>query len=312
VQDGLATKNTGIERYSSVHVNLTYLLVDLLFASLLVRHNFYMCIRSRKKVLVRTFPKTFVGATFLLLIATTMLVACGDNGNAAASTGSSGGTGTQAKQGARRGAMEAGTIDKYDATAKTLTVKKSDGSTVTFTTTNARIVKSQKISSQDLSTALGTSGVRVSVMGQQASDGTYTAQNITISGATAMGNGTPPAGGPKNGTPRAGGPGGGTPPAGMNGTPPANGMRRLMLQNAKLQDNQLTGTDQAGKSITVKLSDTTTIFKETSGTTDDLKTGENVSVTPAFSQNGGGSSSNQEARMIIVGNIAETAQQPAN
>jgi hypothetical protein len=254
-----------------------------------------------------------------------MLVACGGDGNAAASTtGSSGGTGAQAKQGPGRGGMEAGTIDKYDATAKTLTIKKSDGSTVTFTTTNARIVKSQKISSQDLSTALGTSGVRVSVMGQQASDGTYTAQNITVSDATAMGNGTPPAGGPmngtppaggpKNGTPRAGGPGGGTPPAGMNGTPPANGMRRIMLQNAKLQDNQLTGTDQAGKSITVKLSDSTTIFKETSGTTDDLKAGQNVSVSTGRSQNGNNSSnssSSQEAGMIIVGDIAENAQQPA-
>ncbi len=269
-------------------------------------------------MLVRTFPKTFVGATFLLLIATTMLVACGGDGNAAASTSSSsGGNGANAKQGARRGMMEAGTIDKYDATAKTLTVKKSDGSTVTFTTTNARIVKSQKISTQDLSTALGTSGVRVSVMGQQGSNGTYTAQNITVSDATTMGNGapqngTPPAGGPKNGTPRAGGPGGGTPPAGMNGTPSANGMRRIILQNAKVQDNQLTGTNQAGKSITVKLSNTTTIFKETSGTADDLKAGENVSVTPAFSQNGKSSSSNQKARMIIVGDIAETAQQPAN
>ncbi|GHO93961.1 hypothetical protein KSF_040090 [Reticulibacter mediterranei] len=207
--------------------------------------------------------------------------------------------------------METGTIDKYDATAKTLTVKKSDGSTATFTITNARIVKSQKISSQDLSTALGTSDIRVSVMGQQASDGTYTAQNITVSDTTAMGNGAPPAGGPKNGTPRVGGPGGGTPPAGMNGTPPANGMRRIMLQNAKVQDNQLTGTDQAGKTITVKLSDTTTIFKETTGTADDLKAGQNVSVTPAFSQNGN-TSNNQEARMIIVGDIAETAQQPAN
>jgi hypothetical protein len=217
--------------------------------------------------------------------------------------------------------METGTIDKYDTTAKTLTIKKSDGSTVTFTATNARIVKSQKISTQDLSAALGTSGVRVSVMGQQASDGTYTAQNITVSDATTMDNGTPPAGGPmngtppaggpKNGTPRAGGPGGGTPPAGMNGTPPANGMRRIMLQNAKVQDNQLTGTDQAGKTITVKLNDTTTIFKETTGTANDLKAGQNVSVTPAFSQNGS-TSSNQEARMIIVGDIAATTQQPVH
>src|SRR5437763_16725660 len=124
-------------------------------------------------MLVRTssFSKSFVGATIgatlLLLMAMGFLVACGDSGSTSASTGSN----SAPRQGGRNRANDSGTIDKYDATAKTLTVKTASGTTVTFTTTNARIVKSEKITSQALSSLLGTSGTRVSVTGQQGSDG---------------------------------------------------------------------------------------------------------------------------------------------
>jgi hypothetical protein len=156
-------------------------------------------------------------------------------------------------------------------------------------------VKSQKITTQDLSTLLGTSGIRVSVTGQQGSDGTYTAQDLIVSDVSAMANGTPPAGGPQ-------------------GTPRANGMHRFTLQNAKLQNNQLTGTDQTGKSITVKLSDSTVIYKEPTGTASDLQVGQAVTVNPARAQ-GGSASSTEEARMIVVGDTAQqaaAAPQPGN
>jgi hypothetical protein len=180
-----------------------------------------------------------------------------------------------------------------------LTIKKADGTTTTFSTTNARIVKSQKITTQDLSSLLGTSGVRVSVTGQQGSDGTYTADGLVVLDMTAMANGTPPAGAPQ-----------GTPPAGApKGTPRANGKHRIMLQNAKFQNNVLTGTDQAGKSVTVNVSGTTTMFKETTGTASDLQTGQTVTINPARAQGGNASSGTEEARMIIVG---DTAQQPTN
>jgi hypothetical protein len=267
-------------------------------------------------LLVRTFPRSLIGVAFLLLMATGLLVACGDNGSATTTTSSSstsntGSTSNSANRPNR--ANLSGTISKYDASAKTLTIKTANGTTTTFSTTNARIVKSQKITTQDLGTLLGTSGVRISVTGQQGSDGTYTAQDVTVSDVTATGNGTPPTG--MNGTPPAGGPQG-TPPAGApNGTPRANGMRRIMLQNAKFQNNQLTGTDQTGKSVTVTISSTTTLYKETTGTVSDLQVGQAVIVNPARPQGGNTSSSTEEARQIIVGDTAQQAAgapQPGN
>jgi hypothetical protein len=164
-------------------------------------------------------------------------------------------------------------------------------------------VKSQKITSQDLTSLLGTSGMRVSVTGQQGNNGTYTANNVVVSDVTAA-NGTPPAG--ANGTPPAGAP---------KGTPRANAMRRIMLQNAKFQNNQLTGTDQAGKSVTVTISSTTTMYKETTSTASDLQVGQAVIVNPARAQGGNASSdSTQDARMITVGDTAQDGggQQPGN
>src|SRR5579884_857599 len=265
---------------------------------------------------MRTFPKTFLGVTFLLLMATGLLVACGSGGSATTSTSSSSnntGSTSTPKNRANR-ANFSGTIAQYDASSKVLTIKTADGTTTTFSTTNARIVKSQKITSQDLTSLLGTSGMRVSVTGQQGSNGTYTANSVTVSDVAAMANGTPAAG--MNGTPPAGGPQG-TPPAGApKGTPRANGMRRIMLQNAKFQNNQLTGTDQAGKSVTVAISSRTTMYKETRGTVSDLQVGQAVIVNPARPQGGNASStSTQDARQIIVGDTAQQANgapQPGN
>jgi ABC-type Fe3+-hydroxamate transport system substrate-binding protein len=282
-----------------------------------------MYARSIKKMLARTFPKSLIGVVFLLLMATGLLVACGDNGSATTTTGSSSSTSSSSSStGNQRPnrANFAGTISQYDASANTLTIKTADGTTTTFSTSKARIIKSQKITTQDLTSLLGTTGIRVAVTGQQASDGTYTAQDVTVSDVTATGTagapqGTPPAG--MNGTPPAGGPQG-TPPAGApKGTPRANGRHRFMLQNAKFQNNQLTGTDQTGKSITVNLSSSTVIYKETTGTASDLQVGQTVIVNPARAQGGNASSSTQDARQIIVGDTAQDngnggAPQPGN
>src|SRR5690242_8061847 len=87
----------------------------------------------------------------------------------------------------------------------------------------------------------------------------------------------------------------------MNGTPRANSEQDFMLQNAKLQNNQLTGADQTGKSITVHLSSSTAIDEEIAGTASDLQVGKAVDINPARSQGGNANSSTQDARQIIVG-----------
>jgi hypothetical protein len=190
-----------------------------------------------------------------------------------------------------------GTIGSYDASAKTLTVKLSDGSTQTFDASNARIMKSQKITQAQLSTALGTSGTSVMVVGQQGSDGTYTAQALVVSDAANAGaaGGNGPRGGAPNGTPGARPGGGQGAGAGAGG--------RVVLQNAKLQNNQLVGTDQGGKSVTVNLSSSTTFMQQTTGSASDLTAGQTVTVNGGPAQ----SSGTATARTITVGDAIPQA-----
>jgi hypothetical protein len=191
-----------------------------------------------------------------------------------------------------------------------LTVKESDGTTATFSTSNARMLKSQKITQQQLSSLLGNSGTIVIVMGQQAGTGTYTAQAVIVADRA---NGMGPGGGPgqgarPNGTPPAGAPQGGqmmgTPPAGapqgqgtQNGTPPAGGNRGIVVQDGKLQNNQLVGKDRQGQAITVNLSGTTTILQQTVATASDLQTGQTVTIQGAPAQSG----STAAALQILIG-----------
>lgn len=259
--------------------------------------------------MARNFTKSFVGIAFLLLVTGGLLVACGgDNGSTTTTSSSNSSTSSAGPRNANRGNVS-GTISQYNISTKVLTVKKSDGTTTTFSTTNARIVKSQKITMQDLSSLLGTSGMRVTITGKQSSDGTYTAQNLVISDVTVRGNGNPPAG--AAGTPPAGAPKGMPPTGAPGGTPRANGRYRLMLQQAKLQNDQLTGTDQTGKSVTVKLSNTTVMYKETLGTTSDLQNGQNVVINlrGPGARNTASSTGTTQAGMITVG---DSTQQPGN
>jgi len=194
-----------------------------------------------------------------------------------------------------------GTIDTFNASTNTLTIKGADGATQTFTISKARIVKSQKITSQQFSTLLGTSNAIVQMTGQPGGSDTYTAQTLVVSDISNMGgNGTAPRGTPST-RPK------GTPSARPNGTPRAGtgagGARRITLRNGKLQNNQLIGTDQSGKTITVKLDTTTVLFQQTAGTTGDLKAGITISVMAAPSQG----STSQDARSIVIGDLEQPA-----
>lgn len=268
-------------------------------------------------MVARNNIKTFACAIFFLLMATCALAACGgsssttsssssSSGSSASSSGGSSSSSSSTPAAGNRPNRVSGTITQYDSSAKTLTVKESDGTTATFSTGNARILKSQKITQQQLSSLLGNSGTFVSVMGQQAGTGTYTAQTIIVSqmvngngngpgGAPGQGarpNGTPPAGGRMMGTPPAGAPQGGQ----MMGTPPAGG-NRVFVQNGKLQNNQLVGKDRQGQTVTVNLSSSTTILQETAATASDLQTGQTVTIMGAPAQNG----STADARQILIG-----------
>jgi hypothetical protein len=69
------------------------------------------------------------------------------------------------------------------------------------------------------------------------------------------------------------------------------------VQNGKLQNNQLVGTDRQGKTITVNLSGTTTILQQTTATASDLQTGQTVTIQGAPAQSG----STTDARQILIG-----------
>lgn len=210
-----------------------------------------------------------------------------------------------------------GTVQTYDAASKSLTVQENSGSTQTFDASNAVISKNTKLALADLSKENLASDI-ILVTGQKGSDGTYTAADLNLSDAASAGNGGFPGAG-ANGTPgafpgRGNGGFNGTPGAGRrnaNGTPGANGQQgangttgannrpgaggfqggnRLILRNATLSGNTLTGTDQAGASVTVNLSDTTNITKRAGDTATDLTAGAKISVNFRAAQNNGNAS----------------------
>jgi hypothetical protein len=261
------------------------------------------------RMVVRPNIRAFAWVIFFLLLATGALAACGGSSSTTASSSGSGSSSTSNSasssgtpatgNGSNR---VSGTITQYNASAKTLTIMESDSTKATFSISNARILKSQKITQQQLSSLLANSGTIVQVMGQQTSTGTYTAQTIVVSDRANGGNG--PAGARPNGTPPAGAPQGATP----NGTPPAGAPQdqggqnsnRVVVQNGKLQNNQLVGTDRAGKTVTVNLSGTTTILQQTVATASDLQTGQAVTILGAPAQSG----STTDARQILIGDNA--------
>jgi hypothetical protein len=189
-----------------------------------------------------------------------------------------------------------GTIESYDANSKSLTVKEANGTSQTFDASNANISKNVKISLADLSKLSLTNEV-VQATGQKASDGTYSATALTVAdpnmfagnanGAFPGNNGTPGAG-RSNGTPgamRTRNPNV-TPGVGFGGANSVNnGNNRLMLRNAVISGNQLTGTDQSGASVNVNLTDATVITRRSSGAAADLTTGQKISVNYRMDQN---------------------------
>lgn len=242
--------------------------------------------------------------------------------NATGTTGAAGanpgGPANGAGQGQGRGQgmfnVTTGTVQSYDAASKSLTVAETNGATQTFDATNAVISKSAKITLADLGKETLSSQI-VQVTGTKASDGSYTATALTLADPNMMGNGgfaggrggangatggatgTPGAnaasgtpgqatgrqGAGDNGTPGANG----APAGGFGGGAGANGGNRLMLRNATLSGNTLTGTDQTGASVTVNLSDSTTITKRTADTATDLAAGAKISVNFRAAQSKG-------------------------
>jgi hypothetical protein len=204
-----------------------------------------------------------------------------------------------------------GTIQSYDASSKALVVKSASGTTEQLSATNAVLVKNSKVTTDQLSQLL-TGTTLVSVQGDKASDGTYTARDVMVMSGNAAGqfggpggfrggqgqgaNGTPGAG--ASGTPRAGrgaGNNGGTPPA--NFTPGAGGFRGgqgqganggpgMILRDAKFADGKLTGTNPiTNEAVTVVLTGSTVLTERTAGDANDLKAGVAVTVRMRAAQN---------------------------
>ncbi|HEX2914355.1 MAG TPA: hypothetical protein VH186_26380 [Chloroflexia bacterium] len=215
------------------------------------------------------------------------------------------GNGTGGRQGGfgrgNFGPAITGTIQSYDANSQTLTVTAADGSSQQFAVGQARISKTSTITGDELKQLLtSNTNSQIQFTGQQGSDGSYTATSLTVSDQAALpgrGNGNAGAGpnqGQANGNAgaasnqgqangNAGMPGqmNGNPPANMpaggpNGQAGPNGM--MILRNATLSGNTLTGTGFNGQSITVNLNSSTTLSKRTAGTATDLKAGSKVSV----------------------------------
>lgn len=211
-------------------------------------------------------------------------------------------------QGQFGGQLITGTIQSYDATSKALVVKNASGTTEQLSATNAVLVKDSKLTTDQLSQLL-TDTTFVSVQGDKASDGTYTARDVTVMNGNIAGqfggnggfrpgqgaNGTPGAAG-ANGSPRAGrgaGNNGGTPPAdftpgagGFRGGQGANGGPGVILRGAKFADGKLTGTNPiTNEAVTVVLSNSTVLTERSTGNATDLKAGLAVTVRMRATQN---------------------------
>lgn len=212
-----------------------------------------------------------------------------------------------------------GVITQYDATQKALTIRPSNNATCTFAIGQARIEKSQSITTQNLETLLANDTSIVSFTGERSGNTTYTAQEVTVvdvsvpdgqNGNVPGGNPPPASGKPPadDGAPGNGAPPSGTPPNGvvLGGTPlpnnghgPAGGNQGIVLQHAKMQNNQLVATTFSGQTVTVTLETSTKIVQQSAGTASDLKTGLQVTVTQApMTQNS--SAATASASLIVI------------
>jgi hypothetical protein len=229
--------------------------------------------------------RTFALVASLLLFVMVALAACGGGSSTTTSPTNTSVASTNRPKAPR---PVTGTITDYNTGTDALTVKDANGTTHTFTlASTTRIVKSQKITEQQLGPLVATNGMSVIVMGSSTGTDTYTAQELIVSdivGATPNRNGASarPAGTP------------GARPAQGNG-----GNRGVFVQKGKVQNNQLIGQNIAGQTVTVNLSGTTTMFQELTGTASDLKSGLNVTVNAGPMQAGGTST----VRQIIVGDL---------
>jgi hypothetical protein len=243
-------------------------------------------------------------------------------GNAAGSPGAPGANGNGGGRGNFTPPVN-GTIESYDASAKTLTVKDANGNSDKFDVTNARINKTVTITQADLTKLLTGNGI-VQVVGDKAADGSYNATRLIVQDpAMAAAFGGNPNGGPNQGQGQPGqaqGQAGQTQPAqgqpgqgqgrgqgrgqgqgqgAPNGTPGAGGQGRfgggvagangVILRSATLSGNQLTGTDFSGAAVTVNLSSSTAMVERTNGSLTDLTSGQKVTVNtrPAQQQGNG-------------------------
>lgn len=234
--------------------------------------------------MTRTFTKVLAGIAGLLLMI--IVASCGESSTPAATIATPSGTNTSSSL------RVVGTIDKYDATAKSLTVKDANGADHVISLSTARIVKNQKITQQQLSALLTATGIAVLATGTQgATADTIKAQTVIVQQPNLVGmNGNQP-----TGTPRA------------NRTPRATrtaGRAFAYLKSVKLTGTQLVGTNQAGKTITVDLSGTPTIFEQSAGTDSDLVAGQPVVVTLTYGKP-------NEARVVVVGDSMPTGNYQA-
>ncbi len=179
------------------------------------------------------------------------------------------------------GQLISGTVDSYDAAQKRLVVKGTDGKTQQIAASNPVLVKNSKVTTDELSKLLTDTTV-LSLQGDKASDGTYTARDVTVITDPAGqfgGNGTPgvgrfPGGNFTPGAANNGTPGAGGRQPGLNG----NGNAPLLIRGAKLAAGKLTGTSMTGEAITALLSNATVLTSRSAGNISDLKSGLVVSV----------------------------------
>jgi len=253
--------------------------------------------------------KALIGVALMLLAA--MLVACGDSPTStsapvatttasAATTSAAGANGaTPGTGGQGRGNFSppvSGTVQSFDATAKTLTIKEASGTNQTYDTSTTRIVKSATITKDDLA-KLVSGNVIVQVVGDKGSDGSYNATRIVLADPATMAGPGGQFGGGQGGQGRQGQLG--TPGAGGQGQPPANGTSGaggqpgfgggrggIIVSNPVVSGTTITGTDFSGVAVTVNLTSTTVLTKRDAGALTDLKTGETVSVTARPAQSG--------------------------
>lgn len=226
-------------------------------------------------MLLRRSFTTWAFTAFLLLAVTGLLTACGSASTGSTSTTNTGATVKATPSAAARAAAVTGTVDAYNASAQSLILKLSNGSTQTFQTTHTRVVEDQKVTQQQFGELLNKSGIVVFEIGPKASDGSYNAQVVVAS--LTMGASTAP----------------------QNSTRPGN--NRVFLLHTQLKNNELLAEDtNAHAAVTVKLSGNTLLLAQLEGTASDLQAGQMIVVVPGSSQGG-----TMQAAQILIGPLPQ-------